>query len=264
MRRIESGKILSNHKLAEGVYRMDISLPEISSEVQGPGQFISLTVGEGWQMPLRRPMSIASVENESVSIIYKIFGKGTEWLKDRREGDVIEAIGPLGNRFSLDNINIKETILIGGGVGVAPILYLHEQLSKDVLDHLLIVGAVTAAEQFLEHTPNAGIYLTTDDGTVGEKGTVMTLLEVLVDKLENPYIIACGPEPMLAAIHNYSTEKNIPGQIAVESYMACGTGLCQGCIIQTSKNGSIEHSYHERYSLVCCDGPVYNIDAILI
>ncbi|HIN46257.1 MAG TPA: hypothetical protein EYM87_03145 [Candidatus Marinimicrobia bacterium] len=69
---------------------------------------------------------------------------------------------------------------------------------------------------------------------------------------------------MLAAIHNYSTEKNIPGQIAVESYMACGTGLCQGCIIQISKNGSIEHSYHKRYSLVCCDGPVYNIDAIRI
>ncbi len=264
MRRIESGKVLSNHKLAKGMYRMDISLPDISSEVQGPGQFISLTVGEGWQMPLRRPMSIASVENESISIIYKIFGEGTVWLKDRSSGEVIEAIGPLGNKFSLDKINGKEIILVGGGVGVAPILYLHDQLSEDNRDHLLIVGSVTAAEQFLEHSPKAGIHLTTDDGSVGEKGTVMTMLEILADKVENPYIIACGPKPMLAAIYKFTTEKGLEGQFAVESYMACGTGLCQGCVIETTKNISKEHSYHQKYSLVCSDGPVYDINAIRI
>lgn len=264
MKQIESGKVLSNRKLADEIFLMEIFLPAIAAEVDGPGQFISLGVGEGWQMPLRRPMSIAYVEKESVSIIYKIFGRGTEWLKDRREGDSVEVLGPLGNTFSLSGLNGGDPILVAGGVGIAPILFQHEEFLKEELEHDFIVGAITADEHFLEHNPDVGIYLTTDDGSVGEKGTVVVALELLADKAENPYILACGPEPMLAAIYKFASGKGIPGQFAVESYMACGTGLCQGCVIETSKNIIAEHSYHQKYSLVCSDGPVYDINAIRI
>ena len=101
------------------------------------------------------------------------------------------------------------------------------------------------------------IILTTDDGSSGESGTVMNPIDRVIKEKNRPYIFACGPEPMLVAIRDYSLKNNIPTQLSVESYMGCGVGLCQGCVISKNNTDKKENSYHEQYSLVCIDGPVY-------
>lgn len=259
---IESGRVLFNRKLATGIFRMELALPEIAPLVKGSGQFISLHVGLGWQMPLRRPMSIASVKNDTLSIIYKILGRGTEWLQERNQGDLINILGPMGNTFSLDRLDGRTPILLAGGVGIAPILFLHEQMILEDQVHNFIIGAVTADEHFQDHNPKRGIYLTTDDGSLGIKGNVLVALELLVEKIEKPYILACGPKAMLMAIQKYAMQNEIHGQIAVESYMACGTGLCQGCVVETSAKITSKNTYLERYSLVCKNGPVYDLNNV--
>ena len=121
----------------------------------------------------------------------------------------------------------------------------------------MIIGAKSGNEHFIEHEPDENIYLTTDDGTIGDEGTVMEPLKRIIIENKNTYLFACGPEPMLHAVREFALKNNIPAQLSVESYMGCGFGLCQGCVIQRNDYEIRDHSYHEKYSLVCLDGPVY-------
>ena len=107
-----------------------------------------------------------------------------------------------------------------------------------------------------------GIYLTTDDGSIGEKGTVIPVLELLASKRSNAKLFACGPEPMLKALKSFSYSAGISAEFSVESYMACGLGLCQGCVIEKSSKNGNKPSYHEQFSLVCIDGPVYKASEV--
>ena len=165
-------------------------------------------------------------------------------------------MGPIGNTFSNWDSDTFP-VLIGGGVGLAPILNLKHQCERSNVDHAIIIGARNSNEQFMKHDPDKNIYLTTDDGSIGEHGTVMTPLDEIIKSHKNPYLYACGPEAMMIAIRDYSIDKNINTQLSVESYMGCGVGLCQGCVIHNVTNNLDEHTYHQKYSLVCVDGPVY-------
>lgn len=253
---IEKAKILANTEVAHHIWEMKFEAPLIAKGSKGAGEFISILAMENWQNPLRRPMSIASSNGDTVSIIYKIFGGVTTILSHKRSGDYIEVLGPLGNTFSQWQ-NGHHPILVGGGVGLAPILNLQSECKSANIDHSIIIGARSSNEHFIDHHPDEQIYLTTDDGTAGESGTVMGPLKRLVKENSNPYIYACGPEPMLEAIREFSLEQNVPAQLSVESYMGCGVGLCQGCVIPRVNGQIQDHSYHEKYSLVCVDGPVY-------
>ncbi len=258
---IEKAVIISNSEVAHQIWEMKFEAPMIAKASKGAGEFINILAMENWQNPLRRPMSIASSDGTTLSIIYKIFGEVTTILSNKRPGDYIEILGPLGNTFSHWQ-NDHHPILVGGGVGLAPILNLQHECKSAGVDHSIIIGARSANEHFIDHEPDRKIYLTTDDGTAGESGTVMGPLERLVADNTKPYIYACGPEPMLVAIREFSLAQNIPAQLSVESYMGCGVGLCQGCVIPR-QNGEIQHhSYHQKYSLVCLDGPVYEAEDI--
>ncbi len=231
-------------------WRMSMSAPQTSSQYKGPGQFINLLLDDGWEHPIRRPMSIAKVNSDDINIIYKIFGNVTKQLSQKTPGDSLNILGPLGNVFT--GWETKRTVLVGGGVGLAPILNLYDSCP----DSTLIIGARTADEHFMDHEPENKIYLTTDDGSLGIAGNVLVALENL-DLNDNTIVYACGPEPMLKAIQHFAAKNNIEAQLSVESYMGCGIGLCQGCVIE-GQNGQLKkHSYHEKYSLVCMDGPVY-------
>ena len=151
---------------------------------------------------------------------------------------------------------------MGGGVGLAPIVNMWNQINDNIENNHLIIGAKTKNEHIHSHKPKNHIYLTTDDGSLGTKGTVMKTLKELCENIDNPEVFACGPEPMLKAVQSYVTMKHIPAQLAVESYMGCGVGICQGCVISRQNNNKKDHTYHERYSLVCIDGPVYNAGEI--
>lgn len=259
--RIETASVVMNRKVANGIWRMEMEAPKICREATGPGQFVSIAVSESWQMPLRRPMSIAGRSGGNLEIIYKLFGEGTRALSEKKRGDSLNVLGPLGNTFEVDT-QIGIPILVGGGVGIAPIRWLHHRLQEERIDHKLIIGAVTSDEHFLDHSPEAGIFLTTDDGSLGDEGTVMPTLKRLTLEVDRPTVFACGPEPMLRAVRDYTLSNNIECQIALESYMACGTGLCQGCVIRLANKDVEKNGTHSRYSLVCCDGPVYHAGEI--
>lgn len=247
---IENATIISNVEIANGIWRMTITARETSSQYQGPGQFINLLSDDGWEHPIRRPMSIANVRGEKIDIIYKIFGIVTKQLSQKTSGDSINILGPLGNVFT--GWKTRKTVLVGGGVGLAPILNLYDSCP----DSTLIIGARTADEHFIEHKPGNNIYLTTDDGSLGIAGNVINALENL-DFDDRTIIYACGPEPMLKAIQHFAAENKIKAQLSVESYMGCGVGLCQGCVIERQNGQLKKHSYHKKYTLVCMDGPVY-------
>ena len=254
---IERAQIITNRKLAKDIWKMKFDTPNIAKDVKGAGQFIEILTTDHWQHPLRRPMSIASFGEGVVSIIYKLFGESTLRLSQKRPGDFLELLGPLGNTFSEWN-NDSYPILIGGGVGLAPILNLKYACDHHNIEHTMIIGAKNVEEHFIRNEPNNQIFLTTDDGSIGEKGTVMGPLERIALSNTNVTIYACGPTAMLKVIKSFALDHNIQAQLSVESYMGCGVGLCQGCAIHRKNSTINERSYHEKYSLVCVDGPVYD------
>ncbi len=234
---------------------MTLEAPEISSRYRGPGQFLHIQLNEDWLHPIRRPMSIASVRGNEIDIIYKTFGQVTNQLTLLNQGNQLNIMGPLGNCFTRRENG--PAVLVGGGVGLAPILNLYESCKKSIL----IIGAGSASEHFLDHHPEQNIYLTTDDGSLGIHGNVLDALNGL--SLEPRTVIyACGPEAMLKAIQRFTFKNKFKAQLSVESYMGCGTGLCQGCVITRKHQSVRQHSYHETYSLVCREGPVYEGDEV--
>ena len=247
---IERARIKSNCEVAHNIWETHYEAPNIANNYLGAGQFINILALDDWSHPLRRPMSIASVEHESVSIIYKIFGDVTKILASQKEGEIVELMGPLGNTFSNWD-NGTYPVLIGGGVGLAPILNLKKECATKKVDHTMIIGAKSGNEHFIEHDPEENIYLTTDDGTIGDEGTVMEPLKRIIIENNNTYLFACGPEPMLHAVREFALKNNIPAQLSVESYMGCGFGLCQGCVIERNNYKIRDHSYHKKYSLIC-------------
>ena len=147
-------------------------------------------------------------------------------------------------------------------MGLAPVLNLWNHFTDQTNKNYLIIGARSGDEHIHQHNPEKHIYITTDDGSMGIKGTVMEALKEISKNIQKPVIIACGPEPMLKAIQSYVKINDIPTQLSVESYMGCGIGICQGCVILRQNTTKKDHSYHEKYSLVCLDGPVYKSEAI--
>ena len=255
----EISVVESNKLIADNIYEAFLYSPKIS-KLSKPGQFINILPSKNWQNMMRRPMSIASQGNDKISIIYKVFGEGTKIISKWKTGQKVDIIGPLGNSWYDYEINYP--ILIGGGVGIAPILNLHNHLKEMNIKHSLICGAQTKGEHFLNHNPIKDIFLSTDNDDYGFKGNVVNALEIIKkDISSNIKIFSCGPHGMLKAIFNYSLASDYKCQLALETIMACGIGICQGCTIvkDDMKN---KNTYREKFSLACIDGPVFNIEEL--
>ena len=250
---IEKAKIVNNNKIAENIWKMVFKSATIADDFLGAGQFVSILVNDSWEHPIRRPMSIAEVDGNNISIIYKVVGSVTRDLATIKSNNYINVLGPLGNTFTVD-YDKYTPILIGGGVGLAPILNLSKCLDQKGINATTIIGAKSLNEHFINHNPNNNMFLSTDDGSVGIKGTVLDALDTILNDIENPKIFACGPEIMLLSLQKMLSKIHIPAQFSVESYMACGVGLCQGCAISTKK--------HNEYYLVCKDGPVFEASEV--
>ncbi len=254
----ETGLIISNRCIAQNLWRLEIEVPEIAGAQSQPGQFIEILVNPTWERPLRCPMSIAGIQDDTLTIIYKTIGISTHSLATKQSGETISVIGPLGNSFSVDGTG-SIPVLVAGGAGLPPLLWLHQILTKQNILHYLIIGAQTGEEHFIKADEHKNIFLTTDDGSLGRRGTVMLVVESIIDKTNNIHIYACGPEAMLAAVQDTAFKHNIGGQLSTESYMACGLGICQGCVVKRRDFKPADHSYNLRYALVCKDGPVFNM-----
>ncbi|WP_353892239.1 dihydroorotate dehydrogenase electron transfer subunit [Proteinivorax hydrogeniformans] len=231
-----TGKIEKNQLLADDIFEMEIKYSNLSAK---PGQFINV-VCDGKLLP--RPISVCQSKKESFVLVYKVVGEGTKWLSKRIKGSEIRFSPPLGRGFNLD-IKNKKIAILGGGMGIAPILSVAQALDKaDVF-----LGYNN--DEFLHDKFPNKIYK-----SFASKG------ETVIDRFVNSkvgksydYVIACGPEGMLKALQQVCKEKNIPGQISIEQHMACGVGACLVCNCQT-KHG---------YKLVCSDGPVFPIEEVV-
>ena len=252
-KRKETAVVISQEQLADGIYSMWLQTEEIAGSA-APGQFISMyTKDESKLLP--RPISICEIDKEKkqLRVVYRVTGKGTgtEQFSKMIEGDRIDILGPLGNGFPLEDGKGKNVFLIGGGIGVPPILELAKQL--DCEKKQIIVG-YRDAEAFLkeEFEANGELYISTEDGSVGTKGNVMDAIRE--NALKADIIYACGPTPMLRAIKQYAEENEIVCYISMEERMACGIGACLACVCQSKEK---DHHSNVNNKRVCKDGPVF-------
>lgn len=252
-KRKECAAVVSQEQLAGGIYSMWLQTEEIA-KMAVPGQFISMYTNDGSKL-LPRPISLCEIdkENNQLRVVYRVTGAdtGTEQFSKMAAGDTIEILGPLGNGFPLEEGKGKKAFLMGGGIGVPPILELAKQL--DCEKKQIVVGYRDAGT-FLkkEFEENGEVYISTEDGSVGTKGNVMDAIRE--QALEADIIYACGPTPMLRAIKQYAEEKNIVCYISMEERMACGIGACLGCVCQSKDKDHHSNVHNKR---VCKDGPVF-------
>lgn len=233
-------KIISNTELVKGVWKMILGGGH--EEVTAPGQFVNI------QLPgkfLRRPISICDWDDETLTLIYKVVGEGTKQMSEMGEGTELNVLGPLGNGFDVDVAKMRHPLVVGGGVGVPPLYGLCKALKAKGCHPTVVIGFNTASEVFLyDEFKELGIdvFVTTMDGTGGEKGVVTDAMSR--NAILSDYFYCCGPRPMIEALKR---ETATEGQISMEERMGCGFGACVGCSIET-KNGPRR---------VCKDGPVF-------
>lgn len=254
-------KIVGKEKIASGIYKFSIKTKEIL-EIAKPGNFLEIKVSDSLETFLRRPISIYNIdrENEVVEFIFQVKGRGTEILSDRKIGEELSIIGPLGNgTFSIKHY--EKVAIIGGGIGIYPLYELAKML-KDNSEINTYLGfrnkdLVTCEEEFSEVSNK--LTITTDDGSYKEKGFAIDYLKEDC-KVQKPDIIfACGPLPMLKAVQTFALENDIPAELSLEERMGCGIGACVGCAVLTkNKNGE------EKYKYVCQHGPVFNAKDVII
>lgn len=221
-----------------------------------PGQFIAVyPKNESTLLP--RPISICEVDKEAgkLRIVYRIAGKGTKEFAAYKEGTAVKILGVLGNGFPIDKAEGKRVFLMGGGIGIPPMLELAKELSESgaAKEIHMIVGYRDNKLFLKEDLEKYGrVYIATEDGSEGTKGNVMDA--IAADKLEADVIFACGPMPMLRAIKGYAEASNIEAYISLEERMACGVGACLGCVCKTK---NIDHHSHVNNARICTDGPVF-------
>ena len=251
-RKRETVTVVSQEQLADGIFSMWIQTE--AAKTARPGQFISMYTNDGSKL-LPRPISICEIDTETskLRVVYRVTAEktGTEQFSKMKAGDTLPIIGPLGNGFPLEAGKGKRAFLIGGGIGVPPILELAKQLD---CEKQIIMGYRDAdtflKEQFEE---NGTVYISTEDGSVGTKGNVMDAIRE--NGLEADIIYACGPTPMLRAIKQYAEEQGIECYISLEERMACGrVGACLACVCQSKEK---DHHSNVNNKRICKDGPVF-------
>ena len=246
--------VLSQNRLAEGIYDMWLETPIAENTV--PGQFVGVyTVNKAALLP--RPISVCEVDKErsAIRLVYRIVGTGTAEFALYEPGDYIMILGPLGNGFPLDKADGKNVVVMGGGIGVPPLLETAKRLTNAA--SVSAVMGYRDSETFLsdEFEKYSKLYIASDDGSVGTKGNV---IDALKEKNINcDVIFACGPMPMLKGIKAYAAEKGIKAYLSLEERMACGVGACLGCICKTKE---VDHHSHVKNARICTDGPVFDAD----
>lgn len=251
-----TARVETSECLTGNIYSLWISDEEIAREAV-PGQFLALYCKDGDRL-LPRPISICEIEKEKgqLRLVYRIAGKGTEEFSQLKAGDTLEVMGPLGNGFVLEG---KRAILIGGGIGIPPMLELAKTLRKKGSFEVQIVLGYRNADTFLakEFEAFGAVYLATEDGSLGTKGNVIDA--VRANGLSADMIFACGPTPMLRGIKAYAEENSIRAQISLEEKMACGIGACLACVC---KSKEIDHHTNVHNKRICWDGPVFYANEI--
>jgi len=308
------GQVVSNERICREHLSLDVELPRFGRAV--PGQFVELRCAEaadeyrparhewsGDQLPhlegaelservalLRRPFSIATLRDgngvggKRIELIYRVVGPGSRWMEQLQTGQRVSVLGPLGNGFAIRD-DKPRAWLISGGIGVAPLIWLAEELKQAGKDVVAFCGARSADLMPLRSTDMAGdvadpltplmlyhdyarsgvpVVAATDDGSAGFRGLVSEAVAEYsrrhVEQKDQVVVYACGPEPMLEAVARFCRQEGIDLQVCVERMMACGLGTCQSCVVRVRDDGAEEGW---RYVLACVDGPVFDGDQMV-
>lgn len=244
-------KVKKNVRLAPDIYSMWLEAGDIARNAF-PGQFVSLYCRDG-SMLLPRPISICEMDKDMgvIRLVYRVVGKGTKEMAFLKASDYVEIMGPLGNGFVPEGEN---ALLVGGGIGIPPLLELAKQLS---CKKQIVLGYRNFTFMDNEFYPYGKVYISTEDGSAGTRGNVIDAIKA--NNLQADAIYACGPIPMLKGIKEYAAKTGIRAQLSLEERMACGIGACLGCVCKSTYTDS--HSFVKN-KRICKDGPVFYAEEV--
>ncbi len=268
--------VLYNRQMAPGYYCMGIAAPEYP-RLARPGQFVMLRINQGYDPLLRRPFGIFRTGTEElpgsemmpqeeiapldyIEVVYKVVGRGTRLMTHLVAGDEVGLLGPLGQGFCISpeaGGGMRDAVLVGGGIGVVPLFMLAQQLvARGVKVHLLLGGRNCGDILAIAEFERLGVKtsVATDDGTLGEKCFVTQLLKDTLQEFPAVQVFACGPTPMLQAVHQICVAAEVELQVSLEALMACGVGACLGCVVQ----GRNHSEQQPEYLCTCKQGPVFD------
>ncbi len=245
--------ITSKTQLTEDIYSIWLKDGQITAGAK-PGQFLSLFCKNGNRL-LPRPISICEIdkENGALRLVYRVVGSGTKEFSHYNVSDTIEVMGPLGNGFHPED---RRAILIGGGIGIPPMLELAKKLN---CEKQIVLGYRDITFLDKEFEKHGQVYLSTEDGSAGTKGNVIDAVKA--NQLEGDIIYACGPAPMLRGVKAYAKEQGVKAQLSMEERMACGIGVCLACVCKSTEK---DHHTQVNNKRICKDGPVFYSDEIEI
>lgn len=244
MKKTHVGTIKNIKEINKNVYSIGFSSPTLDDIL--PGEYVSILC-EG--LTLRRPFSVANFDNGTVTVLFKKRGRGTQYISSLKVGDKIEFSAPLGNTFKIEN---KKTLLIGAGIGVAPLFYLRKKL-KEIGAETFFAAGFLSEEDIL----NKFDFISTDDGSNGNRGSICDYLEPIISDFKPEKIVSCAPHPVLKFVAQTAQKHGLECEVAMEKVMACGIGVCRGCVIQIIKDGKIQNA------TVCKDGPVFKGEEVV-
>ena len=251
---VHSCAILSQREVAPNIYQAWIQNKDLAEQAK-PGQFLHIQCGDAVSMPLRRPISICDVQGENLCFIYEVKGRGTKALSENT--GTLDILGPVGNGFTISPDTYHNPAVVGGGIGVYPMLYLTKQLSgASAYLGFRNKSLVTLEDEF----KSAASYLSvsTDDGSYGNYGFALDCLKKDFADKQFDIIYACGPKGMLRAVQAFAKEAGVPCQISLEERMGCGIGACLTCSCETHEEGA------GKYKRVCRNGPVFWAEEVVL
>lgn len=284
-----NSNIVINEQISQDCWRIVLEAPPIASKVE-PGQFINVKIGVANGPLFRRPFSVfrrvkLRGGTLGIELIYKVVGRGTHLMTELRKGDVLDVIGPLGRGFEWRR-DKRAHVLLGGGIGSSTLFMLGGEISKGTKEYgiqlHILLGAETQKTLILEKefsALNGEVLVSTDDGTYGYHGLITEMLKSYINDGKIPSdcaIYACGPESMFKALVPICRQHGIPAQISIERHMMCGIGACLTCVCKVDKKSVLKHrdlkSFHIQfvpdrdfgYALVCKDGPVFDMDEVIL
>ena len=248
-----TNKVLKNEKIAEGIYDMWLEAKDMASFAK-PGQLVSLYCNDGSRL-LPRPISICETDQstESLRLLYRVVGKGTEEFSKLRPGDMIDCMGPLGNGFTFEG---TRALIIGGGIGIPPLLELAKRLS---CEKTIVLGFRDETFLVKDFEKYGSTYVATENGNLGTKGNVLDAIRK--HRLTGDIIYACGPAPMLRGIKEFAMESKIKAQLSLEERMACGIGACLACVCKSVKTDPHTNVNNKR---ICKEGPVFYAEEVIL
>lgn len=248
MKHIEKARVISNKFIADNICDLVIECSHIAREAKA-GQFVEVYPDNGENL-LARPISICEINKiqGTIRLVFQIVGKGTALFSALKAGDIIRVLGPCGNGYALTEEVEKTALLVGGGIGIPPLLETCKELNCNKIAVLGYRSGSFLTDEFID--AGAKVYITTDDGSVGFKGNVVDLLKA--ENIRADVIYSCGPKIMLKFLSQWAMDNDTECYVSMEERMACGIGACVGCVIPVKEGGDW------TYKKVCKDGPVFD------